>query len=76
MGALQVFGQAHPPELHVRDDWLDRRVLHRLAEMLVDVDPSRLFFDLDLGSQDTIVGCVTCAEFCKLQELVPDVRRL
>lgn len=60
----------------VQDDWVDTSLFGHFVDTLAKCDPNKLFIYYDLGGQDCIIGCVTRAEYAKLQKLIPAIQPL
>ena len=75
---LRFTCQGKPVEIHceVQDDWVDTGLFVHFVELLARCDSGKLFIYYDLGGQDCIIGCVSHAEYTKLQKLIPAVEPL
>ena len=60
----------------VQDDWADTSIFGNFVELLGRCDPNKLFIYYDLGGQDLIIGCITRAEYARLQKIIPAVQPL
>jgi hypothetical protein len=63
-------------DCEVQDDWVDPNVFGRFVELLAQCDTNKLFIYYDLRGQDCIIGCVTRAQYAKLQSVIPSVEPL
>ncbi len=63
-------------ECCVQDDWVDTSVFGHFVDLLATCDPNKLYVYYDLGGQDCIIGCLTRAQYAKLQNLIPTVQPL
>jgi len=70
--------QGNPMQIdcEVQDDWVDTRLFGKFVDLLAKCDPVKLFIYYDLGGQGCIIGCVTRAEYARLQKLIPAVQPL
>jgi hypothetical protein len=60
----------------VQDDWVDTSLFGHFVALLAKCDPSKLFINYNLGGQDCIIGCVTRADYARLNKLIPAVQPL
>lgn len=67
--SFDLHGQRINLDLKVQDDWADPMVFTKLAELLQQTDPSKLFVIYDFHSQDCVIGCVTRARLKQLNDL-------
>ena len=63
-------------DCQVQDDWVDVTVFRHFVDLLAKYAPDKLFIYYDLGGQSFITGCVTRAQYTKLQKIIPTIQPL
>ena len=74
--ALAFHGAETRIDCAVNGDWLDTSLVAHLAGLLARADPSKIFLTTEGLGQDSIIVCVTTAQFEEMKRVGIDFRPL